>query len=402
MNFIEIIGRTSVGKSSLFNSLLRQKISIILSDRVVKSSSIKDTTRDYVRFWGDNFVLTDNIGKDNDIIHENLHKATYVLYAMPWNDIHEYDISNFRELRKNKIKFYLIITKCDSGHYKYDNWKTTGAIDVFYISSKNNVGIKELRSFLYMHNTEEVNHKIISIVGRVNSGKSSLMNLICGANRSKVSDIPATTRDPVREIVNNYYFIDTAGFSNIDKDVEKISMHKTEEIIRISHICVLVVDLSVGFTKWDKWIISMAEKEKKGILIIFNKSDLLDHEKHEHDFKYWKIKNYIPYIFFSALYDKNTKEIFKEINKIFASLNKKIHQQQVNDWYEDIQKPVTQGVAANITVKVKNNSDYPTFYVASKHPLIHEYKLYLTNSLTNYFKYYGIMPHLIFVKKFFK
>ncbi|OED45496.1 hypothetical protein AB836_01205 [Rickettsiales bacterium (ex Bugula neritina AB1)] len=401
MNFIEIIGRTAVGKSSLFNSLLRQKISIVLSDRVVKTSSIKDTTRDYVRFWGENFVITDNIGTHKNTISDNLKKATYVLYALPWNDIQEYDRNNFRELRRHKINFYLVITKCDMGNYSYKNWEKTGALSVFYVSSKNNVGIKELRNFLGVNNLEN-KYPIISIIGRINSGKSSLMNLICKKNRSKVSSTPATTRDPVKEIVNDYYFIDTAGFSHINTDVEKISMRKTKTIINLSTICVLVVDLSVGFTHWDKWMISLVEKENKGLLIIFNKEDLINKENHHHDFKYWKIKNYIPYIFFSTLYNKDTKSIFKEINKIFLSINKKISQYQLDKWYENIKKPVINGTSYNISIKIKNNGDYPIFYIYSKTKLNTDYKLYLLNNLVFYFKYYGILPKLIFVKKFFK
>jgi GTP-binding protein len=397
-NTIELIGQTNRGKSSLFNSLIMENIAI--------TSEEINTTRDYIRFWGENFILTDNMGIDRgEELDERIFKSNIILYVITNDGFDDIDKQYFSQLRIQKKSFYLIVNKCDKKENHLNLWEITGAIGVYYTSTKNNYGIKELREFLkininkienknsIIHDKNLQNKTKIALVGGVNSGKSSLLNLLVGYNRSKVSNVAATTRDIVMENVNNYVFFDTAGFNTMDKRIEKIALQRTESIIKNIDICLIVIDISIGFSQWNKWLWQQAERLGKGIIFIFNKSDLLT--ELNIDKKYfierYRLPNYIPYIFLSTFHNDQIPKLFTIIKDVEKSLYKFITKSQIAFFLKNIQFPTN----SLISISYKNNNPQ-TFTVYSKKIPIKNYQQYLENQLIYFFKFKGIKPVVIY------
>jgi GTP-binding protein len=404
MTTIELIGQTNRGKSSLFNSLLFQNISI--------TSEEVNTTRDYIRFWGEDFVLTDNMGLDTGLqLEERILNATIILYVVNYGDINDIDYQYFRQLRIHKKPFYLIINKCDEKQNSFPLWQTSGAVNVYFVSTKNNYGLKELRSFLsiknYRENDDEVNNPIpekinknnnmhmydkknIAIIGGVNSGKSSLLNLLAGYKRSKVSDVAATTRDVVAEEIGDYFFFDTAGFNHIDKKIEKIAINRTTELIKNVDLCIIVIDVIISFSQWNKWLWQTCEKYGKGIIFLFNKSDLLKTEQIDRKYllETWRIKPYLPYIFFSTLHDDQIPKLMATIKDVLKSTQVRITKSKMDFFLKHIQLP-TNNNFINIT---QRSIEPQIFDIYTKKDLIKNYKQYLENQLITFFRLKGIKP----------
>jgi GTP-binding protein len=403
-NTIELIGQTNRGKSSLFNSLIMENVAI--------TSEEINTTRDYIRFWGENFILTDNMGIDKgEELDERIFKSNILLYVVTTEGFDDIDKEYFSQLRVKKKSFYLIVNKSDKKENNLELWQTSGAVNVYYTSTKNNYGIKELREFLKIHinkieNTDPLtydknlqNKTKIALVGGVNSGKSSLLNLLVGYNRSKVSNIAATTRDVVMENINNYLFFDTAGFNNMDRKIEKIAIQRTENIITNVNICLIIIDISVGFSQWNKWLWQQAERAGKGIIFIFNKSDLLT--ELDIDKKYfierYRLPSYVPYIFLSTFHKDQIFKLFTIIKDVEKSLYKFITKSQITFFLKNIQLPNN----SLISMSYKNNNPQ-TFIVYSKKIPVKNYQQYLENQLIYFFKFKGIKPVILYKNLTFK
>jgi GTP-binding protein len=411
-NKIELIGQTNRGKSSLFNALIIENIAI--------TSEEVNTTRDYIRFWGNDFILTDNMGIDGgDKLDDRIFKSNIILYVVNLDGFDDIDKQYFTQLRLKKKDFYLVVNKCDNYESNLPLWETSGAKGVLYTSTKNNYGIKNLRNFLKITITkkdyinEKENENIINkelftasdklkiaLVGGVNSGKSSLLNLLVGHRRSKVSSVAATTRDVVMEPIGDYMFFDTAGFNAIDKKIEKIAIKRTEEIIKNVDICLIVIDVEVSFSQWNKWLWQYGEKLGKGIIFIFNKSDLLkkDHIDKKYLLEQWPIRNYIPYLFFSTFHKDQISKLYKIINNVAEAFTRQISKSQMSYFLKHINLP-----SNNSTINIVQKSIQPqTFIVYTKKELIKNYKQYLENQIISYFKLKGVRPIMIYREMQFK
>lgn len=407
-NKIELIGQTNRGKSSLFNALIIENIAI--------TSEEVNTTRDYIRFWGNDYILTDNMGIDGGHkLDDRIFLSNNILYVVNLDGFDEIDKQYFTQLRTKKKDFYLVVNKCDKYEDNLPLWETSGAKGVFYTSTKNNYGIKNLRDFLkiiiskkdYIQEQVIDNQELftstdklkIALVGGVNSGKSSLLNLLVGYRRSKVSPVAATTRDVVMEPVGDYMFFDTAGFNAIHKKIEKIALRRTEEIIKNVDICLIVIDVEVSFSQWNKWLWQYAEKLGKGVIFIFNKSDLLKRDNIDKKYllEQWPIRNYIPYLFFSTFHNDQISKLYKIINEVAAAFTRQISKSQISFFLKHINLP-----SNNSTISISQKSVYPqTFTVYSKKELIKNYKQYLENQLINYFKLKGVRPLMVYKEMHF-
>lgn len=389
---IEIIGQTNRGKSSLYNALLARNISITCEEA--------NTTRDYIRFWGANFTLTDNMGLDaGHKLSDRILQANIILYVVNYEDINhidDIDKGYFKQLRYHKVAFCLIVNKCDGKENDFPLWKTTGAQQVFFTSTKVNYGLKELRDFLKIDIGESnmIKKKAIAIVGGVNSGKSSLLNLITGYKRSKVSNVAATTRDVVAEEMGDYVFYDTAGFNKIDKRIEKIAISRTKELMKSADLCIIVVDVMVSFSQWNKWLWQVCEKEGKAILFLFNKSDLLKQAQINKKYllQLWHIKSHIPYLFFSTLHRDGVPKLMDLIGEVLKSNEKQIPKSHMSYFIKNIQLPTN-----NNYISIAQRCTQPqTFDVYTKKPLKATYKQYLQNQMITFFKFKGIKPICIY------
>ena len=294
---VAIVGRPNVGKSTLFNALAGEKISIV-----------KDTpgvTRDRIYAdvsWLDyNFTIIDTGGiepeSDNIILKSMREQAEIAIETADviifMTDVRQGLVDDDHKvvqmLRKSKKPVILVVNKVDSFE-KYMNdvyeFYNLGLGDPVPISGASRLGIGDMLDEVVSHfdeeskNEEEDDRPRIAIIGKPNVGKSSIINKLLGENRVIVSDIAGTTRDAIdTEIVRNgteYVFIDTAGLrrkSKIKEDIERYSIIRTVSAVERCNVAVLVIDATEGITDQDAKIAGIAHERGKGMIIVVNKWD---------------------------------------------------------------------------------------------------------------------------------
>lgn len=297
---VAIVGRPNVGKSTLFNALAGEKISIV-----------KDTpgvTRDRIYAdvsWLDyNFTIIDTGGiepeSDNIILKSMREQAEIAIETADviifMTDVRQGLVDDDHKvvqmLRKSKKPVILVVNKVDSFE-KYMNdvyeFYNLGLGDPVPISGASRLGIGDMLDEVVSHfdeeskNEEEDDRPRIAIIGKPNVGKSSIINKLLGENRVIVSDIAGTTRDAIdTEIVRNgteYVFIDTAGLrrkSKIKEDIERYSIIRTVSAVERCNVAVLVIDATEGITDQDAKIAGIAHERGKGMIIVVNKWDAVE------------------------------------------------------------------------------------------------------------------------------
>jgi GTP-binding protein len=358
-----IVGRTNVGKSTLFNRLNEEKSSIVFN----REGVTRDYIEDVVSWQGKTFTLVDTGGlsferKDrNDIdarVQENVIKQLSTAYAILFvvdgkNGLTDYDQKIATYLRRVKKPVAVLINKLDNEELVTENvpeFYRLGIEPLFPISSIHGTGISDVLGWVSASVPAEIDAVAIeepaykvAIIGRPNAGKSSLMNLLIKHERSIVSDIPGTTREAISE--NTYYcndliqLTDTAGIRRsrkIDDDLEELMVHNSLSALKDSDIIILIIDASQGaIADQELKLLFYAYEQKKMILAVFNKMDLLDEYTRkmiEMDIeRYQFMFTKIPYLFTSCLTQKNITKIFEEIQKIWIRSQQKFNTVQVNE-----------------------------------------------------------------------
>ncbi|MCU0822602.1 MAG: ribosome biogenesis GTPase Der [Spirochaetes bacterium] len=296
---VTILGRQNVGKSTLFNALIREKKAIV--------DSLPGLTRDIINYnvsRGDvSFILSDTPGMDitdsselSQSILENarrhLEKSSVIILLLENPNLMAFDVDLHDIIRKLGIPIIIAVNKMDSGAdlENMSNFYEMGCSDILPISAvgRRNIDLllDKIAEALPVRKafTEKIDMKI-SIIGRPNSGKSTLLNALIGENRSVVSDVPGTTRDSIDE---NFTFqgkrikiIDTAGLgrkSKIKEDVQFYSMKRTVESIAKSDVVIHLIDAVTGITETDQKISDEILKANKPIIIAVNKWDAISRE----------------------------------------------------------------------------------------------------------------------------
>lgn len=352
-----IIGKPNVGKSTIFNRLIKDKKAIIMDTPGVTRDRIYDT----VTYNNKSFFLIDTGGIEigNDDFNEDI-KAQAEL-AIDESDLIMFVVDGKNELDPND---YLIRDMLIKSHKdvvvvvnKIDNDKRENNIYAFYelgfehvfgVSAEHNIGFKELMDYITssMSESEEVEDSTLkfAIIGRPNVGKSSLINALLNEERVIVSDVAGTTRDAVdtRFNYNNqeYVAIDTAGMrkkGKVYEDIEKYSLIRSLKAIERSDVCVVVIDAKEGIIEHDKHIVSYATEAGKGIVLVINKWDTVKNPDQE--IKKWKdlIKvefQFIPYVkvvFLSAKEKKRIHTLMPEVISAYENNNKEVQTSLLND-----------------------------------------------------------------------
>ena len=345
-NVVAIVGRPNVGKSTLFNYIADSKISIV-SDK-------PGVTRD--RIYADcnwlnfNFKLIDTGGIElntNDIIFNHMKEqveiaidlSDVIIFVVNCKDgLTDLDKDIATILRKTHKPIILCINKVDD--FKKHESETfefyeLGFNEVYPVSSVNKTGVGDLLdkvvSYFNDDNTENTNSDVtkIAIIGKPNSGKSSLLNKLLGEERVIVSDIAGTTRDAIdTEIIKNnnkYIFIDTAGLrkkSAIKDEIELYSYFRSEIAIDRCDVAIVMIDGNEGITKGDTAIAGLAHEKGKGIIIAINKWDIVEKDdktiyeftrKIREEFSYM---SYAEIVFISAKTGKRVDELYDKIDMI--------------------------------------------------------------------------------------
>ena len=358
---VVIVGRMNVGKSTLFNRLAEQKKSIVFEHEGV--------TRDYLEelvTWKDkSFLLVDTGGfsfqkrkgeiqqRVQEQITGLLEKADLLLFVVDGkNGLTDHDCRIADLLRKIRKPVFLLVNKADNKKTLDENmpdFYALGLGKVFTVSGVHGTGIADLLDSIAQTVSapeEVVSEKPayrVAIIGRPNVGKSSLMNLLIQNERSIVSSIAGTTREAISEVVYHrndlVQLTDTAGVRRsrkVSEDLEQLMVKSSLQAVRISDVVLLMIDASEGkVTDQELKLLFYAYEQKKMIITVFNKVDLLDeytrfmfdHSLTEYDFIFKKI----PQIWISCLTKKNTGKIFSEIQVVWQRCRHEFDEIQVDE-----------------------------------------------------------------------
>ena len=352
-----IIGKPNVGKSTMFNRLIKDKKAIIMDTPGVTRDRIYDT----VTYNNKSFFIIDTGGIEigNDNFNEDIKvqaelaidESDLILFVVDGKselDANDYLIRDM--LIKSNKDVLVVVNKIDNDNRK-DNiyaFYELGFENVLGVSAEHNLGFKELLDFITkdMNENEEIKDSTLkfAIIGRPNVGKSSLINAILNEDRVIVSNVAGTTRDAVdtRFNYNNkeYIAIDTAGMrkkGKIYENIEKYSLIRSLKAIERSNVCVIVIDAKEGIIEHDKHIVSYATQAGKGIVLVINKWDTVKNQ--DQAIKKWKEMidaefQFVPYakvVFLSALNKKRIHTLMPEIISAYENNNKEIQTSLLND-----------------------------------------------------------------------
>ncbi|EPP7488096.1 ribosome biogenesis GTPase Der [Campylobacter jejuni] len=443
MQSIILIGKPNVGKSSLFNRMARQRIAIT-SDI---SGTTRDTNKTQIHIHSKKAMLIDSGGLDeSDELFKNVKKNT--LKVAKESDIILYlvdgklapddeDRQFFYSLKKLGKPIALVINKVDNKKDEERAWEFAnfGIKEIFNLSVTHNVGLDELYEWLekFLHeeflipdeeeNLEDFleyyeegkefqfkevdqNHIRVGIAGRVNVGKSSLLNALVKQERSVVSSIAGTTIDPVNESVVHkdkvIEFVDTAGIRKRGKiqGLERFALNRTEKILSHSQIALLVLDAHEGFNELDERIAGLVAKHYLGVIIVLNKWDKseMDFDKTVKELRLdrFKFLAYAPVISVSALSGKRVHVLLDKILQIFENFTQKIQTSKLNILIENATRahplPHDYGKLVKIYYAVQYDLAPPKIALIMNRPkaLHFSYKRYLQNQIRKEFNFEGV------------
>ena len=452
MQKVILVGKPNVGKSSLFNRLARRRIAIT-SD---VSGTTRDTNKAKIEVEGKECILIDSGGLDDSSeLFKNVKAKTLaeaknsdvILYMVDGKMMpDDEDRAIFYELSKLNLPIALVINKIDSKKDEQREWEfvSFGAKNSFGISVSHNTGVDELSIWLAKHLEEKVQIKAdtnddfddflenyndegelsdeidyesknirVGIIGRVNVGKSSLLNALVKESRAVVSDVAGTTIDPVNEIYEHdgrvFEFVDTAGIRKRGKieGIERYALNRTEKILEETDVALLVLDSSEPLTELDERIAGIASKFELGVIIVLNKWDKSSEEFDElcKEIKdRFKFLSYAPIISVSALGGKRVHKIYPLIVEIYKNYTQKIQTSKLNEVIGEATKahplPRDKGRVVKIYYAVQfKTAPIMIALIMNRPKCLHfSYKRYLTNKLRESFSLTGV-PIVLIPKK---
>lgn len=435
---IAIIGRPNAGKSSLFNRFCKQRIAI--------TSEIAGTTRDVkkvtISLQGLPFLLLDTGGlEDKDALFQKVskhslqtaQKADLILYLVDGKTPPQaIDKEIFYALERKNPNIFLIINKIDNDKEKQQAWEFLefGAKQIFFISVSHNRGILELENAilstlkndaleqlfsqeaqedleeLWEESTEETQTEPINIgiIGRVNVGKSSLLNALLQSERSIVSPVAGTTIDPVDESGeirgHQVNFVDTAGIRKRGKieGLEKFALQRTREVLERTDIALLVLDASAPFVELDEKIAGLIDEYKLGVIVVWNKWDIAhkDFKGIMEDFKLrFKFLEYAPILTISAKNGRHIQKLEEEILKVYHNFSFRIPTAKLNAILKEATArhpiPSDHGKIVKVYYATQFENKPPQIALIMNRPksLHFSYKRYLVNFLREHFDFSG-------------
>ena len=433
-NILAIVGRPNVGKSTLFNRLVERKEAIMDDEPGVT----RDRHYGVAEWNGKQFTVIDTGGYvegSDDIfegairnqVKEALNEATVILYMVDAHaGIHPLDEEFARVIREIQKPLFIVANKSDNpdrmlGASEFYNLGLDA--DVFPVSSTSGFGTGDLLDEIVKHfNDEEVDRgddlPRIAILGRPNVGKSSFLNALIGEERSIVTDIAGTTRDVVNTRYNlfgkDFYLTDTAGIrkkSKVHENVEFYSVLRAIQALQDSDVCIIMVDASRGLEAQDVNILALANKYKKGVILMINKWDLIQKETNtardltnEISEKLGPL-SYAPVIFTSVLTKQRIFQVVEKALEVYENRKRKIPTSKLNEIMlqeiENYPPPAVRGKYIKIKYITQLPTQSPTFAFFCNHPkdVKEAYLRYLTNKLRSHFSLDGVPVTVVMRKK---
>ena len=434
-SIIAIVGRPNVGKSTLFNRLVQRREAIV--------DSVSGVTRDrhYGKSdWnGKEFSVIDTggyaIGSD-DIFEEEIRKqvklaideADLIVFVVDVEDgITPMDAEVAKLLRKVKKPIFTAVNKVDNAMRDADavEFYNLGLGDYHTISSINGSGTGELLDAIAekIPAPEEVDLEKkelprFAVVGRPNAGKSSFINALIGEDRNIVTNIAGTTRDSIDTKYNRFGFdfnlVDTAGIrkkSRVKEDLEFYSVMRAVRSIEYSDVIILVIDATRGFEGQDQNIFWLAEKNRKGVVILINKWDLVEKETNTMRDYEAKVKEQIapftdvPIVFISALTKQRLFKAIETAVEVFENRKNRIPTSKFNDVMLEVVKNYPPPAIKGKFVKIKYCMQLPTqtpqfaFFCNLPQYVRDPYRRFVENKLREIYDFSGVPITIYFRQK---
>ncbi|WP_457562092.1 ribosome biogenesis GTPase Der, partial [Caminibacter pacificus] len=382
---IAILGKPNVGKSSFFNRVLRQRDAIVSE----KAGTTRDIKKRIVSLDDEleDIILLDTGGlEERDELFEKVKqkaldvakKADLILYMVDAKTIpDEKEIEYVRTLQRLNKPMILVVNKVDNDKLMENvyNFYELGIEEVYPISIAHNRGvgklIERIKDYIpkkprviqeatsieedipleELFSEEDQNEDLetlkeikVAIVGRVNVGKSSLLNALVGEERAIVSDVDGTTIDPIDESIwfdgYNITFIDTAGIRRRGKikDIEKYALMRTEKVLKEADVAILVLDSKEGIVELDEKIGGLIQKHKNAVIIVANKWDeaKMDYKKFETEVRdRFKFLYYAPFMVVSAKTKRNLDKLKEKIIYVYGNYTKRVPTSKLNEWIKE-------------------------------------------------------------------
>jgi GTP-binding protein len=434
-NIVAIVGRPNVGKSTLFNRLTGGRAAIV--------EEVSGVTRDRiygVSVWnGMDFSVIDTGGYvqgSDDIFEEEIRKqveiaieeATVIMFVVDVTvGITDLDSAVMKLLRKSEKPFMLVSNKVDNASRVHDanEFYSLGVDEIFNISANNGSGTGELLDHLigYFSKEEEPEDDgdipRIAVVGKPNVGKSSFINAITGEERNIVTPISGTTRDSIDTRYQLFGFdfklIDTAGIrkkSKVHEDLEFYSVIRSVRSIEYSDVCIFMVDATEGIQKQDLNIFYVIEKNRKGVVVLINKWDLVE-EKDTMSTKIYEDKireqlapfNDVPILFTSTITKQRLHKALEKAMEVFKNRIQRIPTSELNEFCLGVinhtPPPATKGKYVRIKYVTQLPTHAPAFAFFCNLPqyIPDSYRRFLENKLRSNYNFEGVPIRVYFRKK---
>ena len=428
---IAIVGRPNVGKSTLFNKLIGQRLSIVDDTPGVT----RDRIYGEVEWCGRSAMVVDTGGiepKSDDVILSQMRRqaqlaidtaSAIILVTDLRSGMVATDMEVAQMLQKSGKPVVLCVNKCDSlgePPMEFYEFYNLGLGDPVQVSAVHGHGTGDLldRVFEYLDNYEadaqddEVIN--VAVIGKPNAGKSSLINKITDEERCIVSDIAGTTRDTIDTLVENKYgkfnFTDTAGLrrqSRIYDDIEKYSILRAKMAIERSDVCVIMIDATEGITEQDTKVAGLAHDAGRACILAVNKWDAVEkNDKTMQEFRKkldadFAFMSYAPQVFISAKTGQRIDKLFENILMCFENTNRRITTGMLNELLAQattrVQPPSDKGKRLKIFYMTQAGVKPPTFvFFCNDKELFHfSYQRYLENRIREAFGLEGTPVKII-------
>jgi GTP-binding protein len=431
-NIVAIVGRPNVGKSTFYNRMIGERQAIIDDTSGVTRDRQYGTTD-----WnGKSFTIVDTGGfvEGSDDIFEAairsqvkiaIEEASVIIFMVDVSTgITDLDEEVARLLRQSEKPVLLLVNKVDNNQrlLEANEFWSLGFEETYFVSSMTGSGTGDLLDAVTEHLEEdqplETELPRFCIVGQPNVGKSSLTNALLGEERNIVTDIAGTTRDSIHskyeKFGKEFWIIDTAGIrkkSKVHENLEFYSVMRAIKAIEESDVCLLMIDAQTGLEAQDMSIFRLAQRRKKGIVLLVNKWDLVEKETNtardaEEELRK-KIAPFrdVPIVFISAT---EKQRIFKAIEaglEVFDNRTRKIKTSELNEkLLEDIERQPPPSHRGRF-IKIKFITQLPTYYPAfaffCNHPkhVKENYRNFLENRLRHHFNFTGVPISIFFRQK---
>lgn len=432
-NIVAIVGRPNVGKSTFFNRMVGGRQAII--------DDVSGVTRD--RQYGESewngkyFTVVDTGGfvRDSDDVFEAairdqvqiaIEEASVIVFMVDAaTGITDLDQQVADMLRPQNKPVILAVNKVDNNTrlLEAQEFWSLGFEDTFFVASISGSGSGDLLDVVVKHldNEEESTEELpkFAIVGQPNAGKSSFINALIGQDRNIVTNVAGTTRDSLYTVYNKYdkefILIDTAGLrrkSRVHEDLEFYSVMRAIRALEAADVCFLMIDATLGVQAQDLNIFRLAQRRNKGIVLLFNKWDLvLDKEtqtaKEYEDAILERIAPFtdVPIVFISALTKQRISKALDVALQVYENRTRKIPTSQLNKMLEKATERYAPPAYRGKNIKIKYVTQLPTYYPAfaffCNHPkhIRQPYKNYLENQLRETFELSGVPIGVFFREK---